>query len=260
MTMFEIIQEKIGDLERCPYLPEQQSRMRYRLIQNCSSATYQELLEHGWRRFGTLFFRPICAACQECRSLRVDTGTFRPNRSMRRTLKKNADLEMTVGAPSVSLEHLELYDRYHAAQSRRKGWPEKASEAFDYFLTFVQGHEDFGHELQFRLDGRLMMVSLVDVLPRALSAVYTYYDPEARRRALGVASVLRQIELATSRGIPHVYLGFWVEGNPSMRYKAGYAPHELLVGRPELDEAPEWHRVEEPPPREAKVSGQEAGS
>ncbi len=78
------------------------------------------------------------------------------------------------------------------------------------------------------------------MLPRAASAVYAFYEPELRSRSLGVYSILRQIELARANGLPHLYLGYRVSGNPSMSYKANYRPHQILRGRPELDERPEW--------------------
>ncbi|MCG8459836.1 MAG: hypothetical protein MI919_26450, partial [Holophagales bacterium] len=49
-----------------------------------------------------------------------------------------------------------------------------------------------------------------------------------------------QIDLARRRGIPHVYLGYWVRENRSMCYKSAYRPHALLQGRPELGEEPDW--------------------
>jgi len=48
------------------------------------------------------------------------------------------------------------------------------------------------------------------------------------------------VELARERGIPHVYLGYRVEGCASMRYKADFRPHEVLVGRPDEHENPRW--------------------
>ena len=238
--MREAIREKVGEEESCPYLPGERSTMRYRVVENCSAETYLRMLERGWRRFGNLFFRPACAACRECRSLRVEAEAFRRTRSMQRVWRKNRDLRLVVRPPTMSPEHLALYDRYHADMSRRKGWPEKMSEPFDYYLTFVRGHQDFGYEFLYWLEDRLVMVALVDVLPRAVSAVYAFYDPELRGRSLGVYSILRQIGFARSRGLPHVYLGYWVAGNASMRYKANYRPHRILAGRPELDERPDW--------------------
>ena len=107
-------------------------------------------------------------------------------------------------------------------------------------LTFVHGHQDFGHEILYFLGDRLVCAALVDVLPRAVSAVYAFYDPELRSRSLGVYSILRQIAFARERGVSHLYLGYWIEDCASMSYKANYGPHQILEGRPELDERPDW--------------------
>lgn len=238
--MHEIVHELTGDEEQCLYLPDQLSRMRYRVIDHCTPETYTELLQRGWRRFGRLFFRPMCSACRECRSLRVDVERFRPNRSMRRTLARNRDLRVGLRRAAVSDEHLELYDSYHRDMAGRKGWSEKSITLLSYYRTFVEGREDFGHEMLIFEGDRPVAVALLDILPTAISAVYCYYEPELRARALGVYSILRQIDLARARGVPHVYLGFWIEGNASMRYKTNYRPHEILEGRPGLDEQPVW--------------------
>lgn len=239
--MREVIREKVGEEEACPYLPGETSLMRYRVVENCTHETYARMLERGWRRFGSLFFRPGCRACAECRSLRVDVDRFQPSRSMRRTWRKNRDLQVIARTPpTMTRDHLELYERYHGDMSRRKSWPEKASEPFDYYLTFVHGHQDFGHEFLYFLDDRLVCVALVDVLPKALSAVYAYYDPELRSRSLGVFSVLRQVAFARELGLDHLYLGYWVAGCDSMSYKANYRPHQILTGRPEFNERPDW--------------------
>ena len=52
--------------------------------------------------------------------------------------------------------------------------------------------------------------------------------------------MLRQVELAQARGIPHVYLGYRVLACASLRYKGAFRPHELLETRPALDAAPHW--------------------
>ena len=244
--MREIIRERIGEEEACSYLEGRRSRMRYRFIEHCGASTYERMLERGWRRFGTIFFRPVCQGCDECRSLRIEIESFRLSRSQRRVRRANGDLRVVLRPPSMSAEHLELYDRYHAAQSRRKGWPERRAEPFDYHMSFVAGHESFGHELLFFIEERLVMVSLVDVLPRALSAVYCYYDPDLGQRGLGVFSVLCQVELARRRGVAHLYLGYWVEDCPSMSYKARYLPHQILAGRPEWNERPRWRSAQAP--------------
>ncbi len=245
--MLEVVREIAGGEEDCVYLPGQRSRIHYRLVEDCRPGSYVRMLERGWRRFGRVFFRPVCVACEECRSLRLEIDRFRPNRSMRRNLQRNHDLEVLLRPAAVSFAHLALYNRYHADMEERKGWREKAITPIDYYRTFVDGRQDFGHELLYVDGEHLLGVALVDILPPdpprtagAISAVYCFYEPTERRRGLGVFSVLQQVELARERGIPHLYLGFWVEGNPSMRYKAGYRPHEILRGRPGFEQQPEW--------------------
>ncbi len=238
--MQEILQEATGDEERCIYLPDERSRLRYRVIDYCTPETYMSLLARGWRRFGRVFFRPICAACEECRSLRVDVERFQPNRSMRRTMKRNRDLRVGLRPAAVSDQHLELYERYHLDMAARKGWSEKSISLLSYYRTFVEGRQGFGHEMLFFDGERPVAVALVDLLPAAISAVYCFYDPELRSRSLGVYSVLRQVELARTRGLPYVYLGYCIDGNRSMRYKANYRPHEILGDRPGFDEEPAW--------------------
>lgn len=235
-----LLQETEGGEESCVYLPEETSRTQYRIIDQCTPEAYEEMLFRGWRRFGRVFFRPICAHCTECLGLRVPVEDFNPDRSMRRNRKRNQDLRAILQPVSLSATHLELYDRYHRDMADRKGWKGKGIDPIDYYQTFVDGHQDFGHELLLVADNRLVGVALVDLLPTAISAVYCFYDPEERQRGLGVFSVLQQIEFAKKRKIPHVFLGFWIEGNTSMRYKANYRPHEILQGRPDFEEEPLW--------------------
>lgn len=243
MYRTEHILELLGEQERCPYLPGETARMQYKVIEGCSEDTYMQLLEHGWRRFGRVFFRPTCAACTACKSLRVDVERFAPNRAMRRCWRANRDLRVRLGRPVVSAQRLALFARYHQAQAERKGWEARATSATSYYRGFVEGHQRFGHELTFHSRGALVAVALLDVLPRAISAVYCYYDPAAGARSLGVYSLLTHLALARRRDIPGLYLGYWVAANASLGYKARYRPHALLEGRPDDGEPAAWRSV-----------------
>jgi leucyl-tRNA---protein transferase len=236
--------------EPCPYLQGRQAHIEYRVIEQCSPEAYQTLLERGWRRFGRVFFRPQCRDCQECRSLRVPVDAYRPNRSRRRTLRANEDIQVRLARPSLTPAHLELYHRFHQHRTAHRGWRPQEVRLKDYWESFVDNHGDFGHELLYFLEDRLVAVALTDLLPGAVSAVYSYHDPALSDRALGVFSILTQLELTRRRGVPYLYLGFWVEGNRSMRYKEQYQPHEILRGRPALETAPEWG----PPPNSLRTT------
>src|ERR1051326_3214897 len=98
----------------CSYLPDRAAEMEYVLAASITAAEYEQRMADGWRRFGHTLFRPVCRACHECRSLRVLADRFRPNRSQRRVRKLNeAEVRLTIGAPGVDREKLDLYDRYH---------------------------------------------------------------------------------------------------------------------------------------------------
>lgn len=78
------------------------------------------------------------------------------------------------------------------------------------------------------LDGALVGVGLVDSLPVGLSAIYFVHEPGHHRRGLGTWNVLCLIDEARRRGLPHLYLGYWVADCPSLAYKSSFRPYEIL--------------------------------
>ena len=83
-------------------------------------------------------------------------------------------------------------------------------------------------------DGHARMVdvsekAITDREADALSAHYTYYDPDYARLSLGTFAILKQIELVRERGMHHLYLGLYIGENEFMRYKARFRPHERLI-------------------------------
>ena len=85
--------------------------------------------------------------------------------------------------------------------------------------------------------GSLLAVALTDVLSDGLSMVYSFYDPEYRRRSLGTFMILDHIARARRMGLAYVYLGYWVRDSRKMDYKGRFLPQERLT--------PEgWRRVD----------------
>ena len=221
---------------RCGYLPDQEWSLEYEYAADISAAEYMQRMLAGWRHFGRMLFHPKCHSCRACRSLRVLVDRFQPDRSQRRARKANEDaVRLRIGRPGVSRTKLALYDRYHAYQTEARGWPQHpAKDAESYADSFVNNPfavQEWGYFLGTRLVG----VGYVDVLPGGLSAVYFYYDPAERHRSLGTWNVLRMIEEAARLKLPHVYLGYYVAGCPSMEYKPRFRPNQLL------GEDGDWH-------------------
>ncbi len=214
----------------CNYLPGERASMHYDVVLFASAEDYQERLLSGWRRFGRAMFRPACKTCRSCLSLRVPVATFRPDRSQRRARKANADVELVIDEPSVTAEKLHLYDRFHEFQVDAKDWPaHDPKEPDDYSEMFVENPFPT-EEWRYYLGDRLIGVGYVDVMPDALSAIYFFHDPADRGRSLGTYNVLRILESAGERGIPNVYLGYFVEGCRSLEYKARFGPNEVFDG------------------------------
>jgi leucyl-tRNA---protein transferase len=212
----------------CGYLPDQVWTLQYLFVAQASAGEYQNYLRAGWRRFGRAFFHPVCKACHRCQSLRVPVATFCPDRSQRRARKANADVELVIGEPEVTAEKLRLYDRFHQHQADEKGWPAHGpKDPADYAESFADNPFP-AEEWRYYAGGRLIGIGYVDALPDALSAIYFFYDPAERDRSLGTYNVLRVIDAAAGRGLPHVYLGYYVEGCGSLEYKARFRPNEVL--------------------------------
>jgi len=98
----------------------------------------------------------------------------------------------------------------------------------DQFEQFLGTAWDCTNFLEFRVEGKLIGCAVMDVLPNALSAIYTYFDPVESVRSLGTLAVLFQVSLAQQLGMKSVYLGYWIEDCQKMSYKTNYQPLEIL--------------------------------
>jgi len=215
----------------CPYLPGREARQILVRPPAFAPGLYHAFLDLNYRRLGDLVYRPACEGCRECRSLRVLVREFRPTRAQRRCRARNADVTVEIGLPLATDEKHALYRRY--LESRHAGQMTGSREEFESFLYEAPA---MAREFVYRVSGRLLGAGIADLEPQALSAVYFYFDPDEAARSPGVLNVLSLMDECGRAEIPYLYLGYYVAGSPTMAYKAGYRPHEVL------DDDGQWTR------------------
>ena len=110
----------------------------------------------------------------------------------------------------------------------------------EYRENFVAGAHEFGREILYIQNDKLIGVDLIDILDDGISSIYFYYDPDFPRLSLGVYSLLYQIELARAWRLDWIYLGYWVDGCKAFAYKTNFQPQEILNDFPPIDKVSLW--------------------
>lgn len=229
----------------CPYLPGQQERKVFTHLVGPRAQHLNDALTHGgFRRSQTIAYRPACETCRACVSVRVCAHEFQPGRTWRRIIARNSDLVGAEVENHPSSEQYSLFRRYIDARHPTGGMADMS--VLDYAMMVEDSHVET-HLVEYRRrgpdtfitghgEGDLLAVVLVDRMSDGLSLVYAFYDPDLQDRSLGTFIILDHLARARKRGLPYVYLGYWVEGSRTMDYKARFRPQERLRGHG-------WQRV-----------------
>ncbi|KAF2830211.1 arginine-tRNA-protein transferase 1 [Ophiobolus disseminans] len=252
---------------------------------------YQLLVDRGWRRSGTIFYKPdVLRHCCPHYTIRLPVASFRPSKDQRRTVNKwndyvlgeeykkkaaklhpvskeekarlkntfdfvrevqRSDLdnvkrppepahrfEVTLEPAKFSEEKYQLFHNYQ--QNVHKEKPSQISKSgFKRFLCdtpLPKTSKDVNGKTQllgsyhqcYRLDGRLIALGVLDLLPHCVSGVYFLYHSDFEQWHFGKLSALREAALALEGNYEYYYMGYYIHSCTKMRYKGDYSPQYVL--------------------------------
>jgi arginyl-tRNA--protein-N-Asp/Glu arginylyltransferase len=220
----------------CPYLD---GRTEQQLFTELSGASAQDQFETlsrgGFRRSHQIIYRPACRGCNACLPVRIAAAEFKLTRAWRRVVNTNSDLTAMDVGKNATAEQYALFRQY---VSERHSDGEMANMTQRDYATMVLTSPVKTSVVEFReADETLIAACLIDHLEDGISAVYSFFDSEQKRRSLGSYIVLWMIQHARLHNLDYVYLGYWIDGSPKMAYKARFRPFEVF--------GPEgWHTYE----------------
>ncbi len=218
----------------CPYLSGKLERKVFTHLIGHDAKLLNNTLSHGgFRRSQNIAYRPACDGCASCVSVRVPTKMFNWRSSFRRILLANDDLAARTVSARATAEQYALFRAYIDARHADGGMADMTVLDFAAMVdeTFVDTRL-----IEYRRPARgqqgeaqLVAAALIDVLQDGISLIYSFYHPDLPRRSLGTYVILDNIRRAQDRGLPFVYLGYWVGGSSKMNYKARFLPQERLT-------------------------------
>ncbi|HEY1301610.1 MAG TPA: arginyltransferase [Stellaceae bacterium] len=212
----------------CPYVPGRAERkLIVELGADDRGRFYGDLSRAGFRRSHRFAYRPACRYCAACIPVRIAVARFVHTRSTRRIRNANRDLAAGLAPPRATPEQFRLFSAYQRLRHRDS---DMATMGWGDYRGMVEDSPVDTRIAEFRDgEGALAAAGLVDLLDDGISAVYSFFDPLQPKRSLGSWTILWLVEECRRRGLPYVYLGYWIAESRKMAYKTRFAALEALT-------------------------------
>ena len=192
-------------------------------------------LAAGHRRTGEFIYQTRCPSCNACQPARVVCNDYVFSKNAKRVLAKNdRQFKQIFSEPRSDPDRIALFNLHRKSRGLANNDSDIDDEGYEW--GFVRSCMN-SFEITYWQDEKLVCVALCDLGKTSLSAVYTFYDPGFADNSIGTYSVLKQIQYCQKRGLEHLYLGYYVEDSPHMKYKARFAPQDRLING-------QWKRFE----------------
>jgi arginyl-tRNA---protein transferase len=148
------------------------------------------------------------------------------------------ELVITLEPDDFTQEKYSLFENYQRIVHHEP--PHRITESgFRSFLCESplkrQKQDDFGtgrllgsYHQCYRLDGKLVAIGVLDLLPHAVSAVYFMYHESIHTWSPGKISALRETALALEQGYVWYMMGFYIHSCKKMKYKVDFHPQYVL--------------------------------
>lgn len=232
------------------------------------------MIDRGWRRSGRYIYKPnLRDTCCPQYTIRADALQLHVGKNGKRAIKKlHEHVNASVTKSTKDNKPFDLTERMEALESpssKLKVDLVKADfrkDAFDLWKKYqraihndsdskltkdsyirflcqspleyeesIAGSPDYGsYHQHYRVDGTLVAVGVVDILPYCVSSVYLIYDPAWADYQLGKITAYREAVLTRqlySAGLTELKwycMGFYIHSCQKMRYKGEYGPAFLL--------------------------------
>jgi arginine-tRNA-protein transferase len=211
----------LSEASDCPYLENRVYRQEYFVGTGLDEHQFQQLLNDRWRRFGAVFFRPVCPDCRECVPIRIPVAEFRPGKSQRRVERKNSDTR-------VLFSELNYRDELYAIYERHSRLRFDQGSGRDEFVRNFYTPAVHSFQSEYYIGDTLIGFGFLDRSSDGLSSVYFCFDPDYSSYSPGTFSVLAEMKQCAVMGLGYYYLGYYVAECSRMAYKGRFLPYELL--------------------------------